>query len=419
MLDRKTAPRHAEISSFHLPSPEIHVLDSGIQMLALRDVAQHVIKIELVFQSGKWFESKKGTSYFTAHMLEKGTSTRSSYEIAGFLDRLGASIEITPGFDFVSVSLFSLTKNITLVLPVFLELVTDSVFPDDELAIQKEIFNQNLKINNEKTSYVASKLIRQHLFGNNHPYGASIDEDDVNQLSRLDLRDFFHDQFSLSKVFVVGSIDDALLKVLIKEMSTIATGLTKTHAPVFTPLENEATEYVEKPVSVQSSLRLGKRTINRNHSDYPALVLLNHVFGGYFGSRLMKNIREEKGLTYGIYSSLNNLKNDAFFVIAADVNRSNKNIAISEINNELLLLNGKLIGTDELQTAKNHLLGSLQLEIANPFSVMEKLKTIHLYGLKESYYNDLFVNILSVNEYTLQKVADKYLTDKMILVAVG
>ena len=133
----------------------------------------------------------------------------------------------------------------------------------------------------------------------------------------------------------------------------------------------------------------------------------------------MKNIREDKGLTYGIHSSVHNLKNDAFFVIAADVNRINKDIAINEIKNELTLLCESLVGTQELQMAKNHLLGSLQLEIANPFSVIEKIKTIHLYDLDEEFYNNMFIRILALNEFDLQKTAHDYLSGVMIEVAVG
>jgi predicted Zn-dependent peptidase len=418
MLDRKTAPGHAEISSFKLPSPEIYGLSNGTPLIMLRGVNQQVIKIELVFKAGKWFESKKGVSYFTTQMLEKGTSGKNSFEIADFLDRHGASIEVSPGLDFVSISLFSLTKNISSVLPLFIELVTSSVFPKEELMLQKEIFNQNLKINNEKTSYVASKLIRQHLFGNTHPYGMSIEETDVNQINREDLDNFFHKHFALAKAFAVGAIDDDLLKLLILHLSLIPS-IEKQDLPQFLISQNESSEYIEKVNSVQSSLRLGKRVINRNHQDYPALVFLNHIFGGYFGSRLMKNIREEKGLTYGIYSSINNLRHDAFFVIAADVNRINKDIAISEIKNELDLLCNNLVGAQELQTAKNHLLGSLQLEIANPFSVIEKIKTIHLNELDEDYYNNLFLDILDLNEFALLEAANNHLTDKIIEVAVG
>lgn len=419
MLDRRIAPKHTEITSFHLPTPEIHTLSSGVPLFVLRGVSQQVIKIELVFSGSKWDETKSGLSFFTAQMLEKGTVTKTSFEIADYFDRHGASVEISSGFDFVSVSLFSLTKNIDKVLPLFTELVTSSIFPDNELSLQKEIFNQNLKINNEKTSYVASKLIKQHLFGNTHPYGRAIEEDDVNQLTREDLNNFFHNHFSLIQTFVVGSLDESVLNLLISELSMIPVAHHKKNNLNFPVSQNESTEYLKKTSSIQSSLRLGKRTINRSHQDYPSLILINHIFGGYFGSRLMKNIREDKGLTYGIYSSINNLRNDAFFVIAADVNRINKDVALAEIRNELNILCNKLIGIQELQNAKNHLLGSLQLEIANPFSVIEKIKTIRLYGLNENFYNDLFLDILDLNEQTLQRVANNYLTGNIIEVVVG
>ncbi len=419
MLDRSTAPSHAEINSFNLPAPEIYHLSSGVPMIMLRGVAQRIIKVELIFSAGKWFESKKGVSHFTALMLEKGTITKNSFQIADFFDRHGASIEISPGYDFVSVSLYSLTENISKVLPVFLELLSTSVFPENELILQKGIFNQNLKVSNEKTSFIASKLFRQHLFGDTHPYGMSIEESDVNQLDRLDLSDFFTHHFSLTKVFVVGSIDDDIFKLLSSELLIIQYDAKNKGIPSFFVSENISPEYVEKDNSVQSSLRLGKGTINRSHIDYPALVLLNHIFGGYFGSRLMKNIREDKGLTYGIYSSLNNLRNATFVLIGADVNRINKDIAINEIKNELSLLCNKPIGTQELLMAKNHLLGSLQLEIANPFSVIEKIKTIHLYGLDDSFYNNLFIKILDLNNISLQRAANDHLGGNLIEVAVG
>lgn len=419
MLDRTTAPRHVEINSFQLPSPELKTLENGVPLFVLRGVAQQVLKIELVFSGSKWDESKNGLSYFTAHMLEKGTKTKNSFEIADFFDFHGASVEISPGFDFVSVSLFCLTKTINKVLPQFIELVSSSIFPEDELTLQKEIFNQSLKINNEKTSYVASKLIRQHLFGPSHPYGKSIEEGDVNQLTGNDLRDFFHNHLLLNQVFIVGSLDESILDSIIYQLRIIQPDRRRQKSSTVIISQNELSEHVERPNSIQSSLRLGKRIINRNHKDYPALVLLNHIFGGYFGSRLMKNIREEKGLTYGIHSSISNLKHDAFFVIGADVNRINKDIAIAEIRKELDTLRNKIVGGQELQTAKSHLLGSLQLEIANPFSVIDKIKTIHLIGLDENFYNDLFVEILNVDETAIQRVALEHLSDSLVEVAVG
>jgi len=419
MLDRKTAPGHAEINSFDLPSHEVIVLGNGIPMYTLRGVTQRVLKIELIFKAGKWFESKTGVSYFTAHMLEKGTVNKSSFEIADYFERHGASVEITPGFDFVSVALYTLTKNITNVLPLFLELITSCVFPEEELKLQKEIFIQNLKVNNEKTSYVASKLFRQQLFGNSHPYGNAIEESDVHQLSRKDLSNFFSDHFSLTQVFVAGCLDEQLLNYLTSEFATLSIASLKEVTPAITIAQSESSRYIEKTGSIQSSIRLGKRTISRNHQDYPALVLINHILGGYFSSRLMKNIREDKGLTYGIHSSINNLKNDAFFVIAADVNRVNKDQAILEIKRELNQLCNEIVNSQELQTARNHLLGGLQLEITNPFSVIEKRKIISLYALDENFYNKLFIGILNLDRKTLLRVANDYLSYDIIEVAVG
>jgi len=419
MLDRTAAPRHVEINSFQLPYPEIKTLENGVPLFVLRGVSQQVLKIELVFSGSKWDESKNGLSYFTAHMLEKGTKNKNSFEIADFFDFHGASVEISPGFDFVSVSLFCLTKTISKVLPQFIELVSSSIFPEDELNLQKEIFNQSLKINNEKTSYVASKLIKQHLFGSSHPYGKSIEESDVNLLTSHDLRGFFHNNLLLNQVFIVGFLDESILGSIISQLRIIKPDLKKQKSSALIASQNQMSEHVEKPNSIQSSLRLGKRIINRNHKDYPALVLLNHIFGGYFGSRLMKNIREEKGLTYGIHSSLNNLRHDAFFVIGADVNRINKDTAITEIKKELYILCDKTVGAQELQTAKSHLLGSLQLEIANPFSVIDKIKVIHLNRLNENFYDELFVDILNVNEASIQRVAIDHLSDNLIEVAVG
>jgi zinc protease len=409
MLDRKTAPQFAEIKDFHLPSPEIIELANGIPLVLYEDVQQKVIKIELVYKAGKWFESKRGVSHFTAQMLERGTTKRNSYQIAEAFDQFGCSTEINAGFDFTSLSLYTLSKNITSVLPVFCEVASIPSFPQSEFALMKDVFFQNLKINNKKNSYIAGKTIRQNIFGSQHPYGNSLEASDVDNLSREDLVAFFNTQFVLHEIYVTGSLGKDERQILNSELSNLkvlssGNGKIKLHAD-----QKKSSQLIEMPESVQSSLRLGKRTINRNHSDYPTLILLNHILGGYFGSRLMKNIREEKGLTYGIHSSVNTLKNDALFLIGTDVNKENQNLAISEIKSEIKKLQENLVGHDELEITKNHLLGSLQLEAANPFSLVEKIKTIRLNQLTPDFYNTLFNNISVSDADMIKRVAQSYL----------
>jgi predicted Zn-dependent peptidase len=183
---------------------------------------------------------------------------------------------------------------------------------------------------------------------------------------------------------------------------------------------NSKDDYIEKPESIQTSIRIGKRTINKGHKDYFDLLLLNHILGGYFGSRLMKNIREEKGLTYGIYSSLNTFLNDSFFVIGADVNKENQQITIEEIKNELKKLREEKISDQELIIAKSHFIGSIQLDMANPFSVTEKIKNIRLNKLASEYYNSLVNRINALSSANLIEVAKTYLVDQeLAIVRVG
>lgn len=422
MLDRKSAPQFVEIIPGNLPTPEIVTLDNGVPLVHFDKVNQEVLRIELVFKAGKWYESKVGTSYFTSHLLDKGTTKRSSFEIAELFDQFGSSFEISAGSDFVSVSLYTLTNNIDKVLPLFCEITRYPSFPVSEFTLLKDIFRQNLKVNNEKSSYLASKIIRHNIFGSTHPYGSSITESDLDCLTHQDLVGFFQVRFNLHEVYITGKMDSGLLKILSKNLSEFPVSHEADTIPMASMASESPeskTQHIQKPESLQSSIRLGKKVINRSNTDYPALVLLNHILGGYFGSRLMKNIREEKGLTYGINSSIHALKHDAFLLIGTDVNKENRTVAFSEIKSEIMGLQ-ESIELAELETAKHHLLGSLQVETANPFSVLEKIKTIRLHNLDGDFYSALFKGIQTSSSDTLTRIAQTYLNeDSFFELSVG
>jgi predicted Zn-dependent peptidase len=420
MLNRKSAPQFAEIKDFHLPSPETIQLANGVPLVLFDEVQQEVLKVEFVFKAGKWFETKPGVSHFTAQMLERGTLNKTSYQIAEAFDQFGCSVEINAGFDFTSLSLYTLSRNISRVLPLFCELVSTPSFPESEFTLMKGVFKQNLKINNKKNSYVAGKAIRQNIFGSQHPYGSSIEESDADNLTHKDLISFFENHFSLHEIYITGSLRDSEKQILIDDLGNLKVVSPPSDRIDIPIMEKSFSQQIEMPDSVQSSLRIGKRTINRAHADYPTFVLLNHVLGGYFGSRLMKNIREEKGLTYGIHSSINALKNDTLFLIGTDVNRENQKLAISEIKAEIIKLQENFIELAELEITKNHLLGSLQLETANPFSIVEKIKAIRLNQLKPDFYNTLFNNIASSDAEMIRHVAQSYLdVETLFEVSVG
>jgi zinc protease len=419
MLDRKTPPPSLRSGTILLPSPQELSLSDHLKVYFIDGVQQPIVKIDVLFKAGKWFEPKNGVSNLTASMLEKGTSTKTSSQIANIFDQCGAFLEISPGFDFVSVSLYALTKKLDEGLSLFIEILQSSVFTDQEFRQLADIQLQNIKVNNEKNSYVASKVIRRSVFGSGHPYGNSMEEQDLKNITQEHLLDFYNTRFSPFEIYVIGKVDADTRDKIQSKLS----GFTSMNKNEVAPKELRFTpsvQKIEKANSVQTSIRLGKKALLRSHVDYPQVIFLNHILGGYFGSRLMKNIREEKGLTYGIHSSINPFFHDSFFSISADVNNEVQDLAIQEIKNEIIELQTKAISSEELEVSKNHFLGSLQLDMANPFSVAEKIKNIKLHGLPSNYYQNLFTKILAVQEDDVLNIAQKYFsTEDLSIVTVG
>lgn len=419
MLDRTIAPPYNQSTAFDLISPEIKKLPNGIDLFFVQGGSQEVLKIELLFKAGRWVEAVPGAAYFTSNLLTKGTSKKSSFTIAQIFDLYGAHVEIAAGLDLVSVSLYSLTTKLKPVLELLIEILTDPVFPEKEIEQSKSIYNQNLKVNLEKTSFLASKLFRKKLFGENHPYGVELEEKDVNALSQSQLTAHYATFFKDVNIFVSGKVDSQNEKLITDTFTKFVTkpGLAKTHELV---RNSPVHLYQEKGESVQSSIRVGGLSVLRNDTDYARVIFTSHILGGYFGSRLMKNLREEKGLTYGVYASIHPLKHSSYLAIGADVNKENIDLTFEEIRKELKTLRTEKIPHEELQTAKNHFIGSLQSEITTPFAHADKLKTIYLFNLPADYYKQMISSINSFSAEKLIETSEKYFhEEKFFEIAVG
>lgn len=415
MLDRSVAPPFIKSDTFELPGFQTADVN-GIPLFVVPEVRQDVLKVELIFHSGKWYEPKPGVSHFTSNMLEKGTERLNSSEIAEMFDRMGAHIEISAGYDHTAVSVYALRKNWKEATELFAEMISTPAFDEEELALMKSIFQQNLKINKEKTSFVASQLIRKMIFGE-HPYGTSLEEKDIEDIQPEALRRFHHSNFRPAAIFVTTH-PSVTAEEITARFSLFAPAAPDSGVlPKIT--QGNHNEHIARD-GVQTSLRLGKRSLNRKDQHYPDLLLFNHILGGYFGSRLMKNIREEKGLTYGIYSSINPFVHDSFFVIGADVNKDNRDLALDEIRKEIKRMRTEPVDPSELEIARNHFLGSLQSEVANPFSVTDKIKNIHLNKLSRNYYPHLFKRINSISSKDLLEIGEKYVhEDSLFIATVG
>ena len=224
MLDRTIAPPFVKTSSFNLITPEEKKLPNGVDVFFIPGGFQDVLKIELGFAAGRWFEEKLALAYFTSELMPKGTQRKNSFEIAQIFDQYGAHLEINPGHDFVSVSLYALNKNLSPVLQLLIEILSEPVFPKKEFAQTRDTFIQNLKINNEKTSFVASHAFRKKLFGDRHPYGAEVEERDVKALHTSDFKTHFSQYIHSPKVFVSGRIDASGRALMLQTFQQLRSG---------------------------------------------------------------------------------------------------------------------------------------------------------------------------------------------------
>lgn len=419
MLDRKTAPPHVQTRSFELIQPEVSDLPNGVKVFLIPGGEQQVMKIELIFPAGRWFEEHWGASYFASHLLSKGTNSKSSFAIASIFDFYGAHLEISPGLDVVSVSLYSLSKTLAPVLELLIEILTAPSFNEKELQQLKDIYVQNLKVNNEKTSFLASKTFRKNLFGDQHPYGKELEEGDVEGLTRGPILTHFEKTFSGLRIFVSGKIDPLNKEKIIQSFSGLKNGTPRKNG-IRSGNSQMEHEYIEKEGSVQSSVRFGKKAVLRSDPDYGPCLFVSHILGGYFGSRLMKNIREDKGLTYGIYSSLHALQHDSYLVIGADVNKENVSLTFEEIRKELKRLRTEKISSRELETARNHFIGNLQSELSTPFAHADKIRTIELFDLAPDFYQRLILSIDQMNAGKIIEISEGYFDESQFKeVAVG
>lgn len=411
MLDRRVAPVFNRNFSFQLIDPEYKTLHHGAEVIFVNGGQQNVTKVELIFPAGRWYENPWGVSYFTTHLLNKGTASKSSFEISSIFDRLGAHFDVSPGVDHITLSLYSLTKNLSKALDLMIEIVNGSIFPDKELEQLKSIYTQNLKVNQEKTSFLASRSFKKVLFGNHHPYGKELEESDVEKLRREDVARFHKEAFGQFKVIVSGKINPGDKTKIIDSFESIVnpTIQEKDYQP---QPSGSYRHHTEKENSLQSSLRIGKKIIGRKHPDYAQLIFLNHILGGYFGSRLMKNIREEKGLTYGIYSSVHAMVHDSYLTIGTDVNKENRELAFAEIHGEIRRLCNEKIDNEELDTARYHFIGSFETELSTAFAHAEKIKSIALFNLDKGHYNSLLQKIADTTSDDLLSIAQEYFGDE-------
>ncbi|WP_109832483.1 M16 family metallopeptidase [Reichenbachiella versicolor] len=417
-LDRTVAPPSGEL--FYSPFAEAQKVEgSRIPTYYINAGEQSIVKLQLKLKSGIWYESFLAESWFVAKMLMEGTKSKTAHELSEAFQALGAFIEIDPGFDDVSFNIYSLTRNYSQVLDLFNEILTEPTFPEKELETLKQIRLNEHRVNNSKTSMVASKKIRESLYGLDHPYGKAIQEENIQSIQRNQLTTYFNEKFfNCPELFLSGKIDDELLK-LTQDKLTFPFLLNEEKAnPAISGMEKQIE--INRPDNLQSSIKLAWHIPSKLDQGYFDLAISNTLLGGYFGSRLMKNIREEKGYTYGIHSYPVHLNHASFLLISTDVKGEYAEDTINETFKEIEKIINQPTTEEEIEMVVNYLSGTFYSSVTTPFKLMGKFMQIHNIGAGYEHYERYFESLKSFDVDKLQSSIKQYLNvDQVRRVVVG
>jgi zinc protease len=418
ITDRKAPPRIVDAVEFNLELKqyEKYYLKNGVPVYSINAGAEDVMMVELVFFAGNCFEDKNLVAASANYLLKNGTSKKNAFQLNEFFDYYGSYLNRACYNETATVSLHCLNKHIAGLLPVVEELITDPVFPDEEIAIYKQNMKQRLSVNMKKSDFTAGRLIDAYLYGEQHPYGKYTSAEAYDALTRDELVEFYKKWYEKGQciIFTAGRLPKNLPELLEKHFGSLplnapVAGNVPYHDPEPLATIGKPLRVVNDEHGVQGSIRIARPFPNRHDPDFQKSMVLNNIFGGYFGSRLMKNIREEKGYTYGIYSYLQNHVQHSAWMISTEVGKDVCEAAIVEIYKEMKVLRDDKIGDDEMMLVRNYMIGGLLGELDGPFQIIARWKNLVLNGLDKDYFYKSIEIIKTISPEELRDLANKYL----------
>lgn len=413
MPERKQTPVIVDAVNFqlHLKPYRKIVLKNGVEVYAVDAGAEEVLSLEWMFFAGNCFEEENLVAATANFLLRNGTSSKTAFQINEHFEYYGSYLNRACYNETSTITLHCLTKHIGELLPVVKELITDSTMPKDELDIYKQNMKQRLKVNLKKSDFVAGRLMDTYLYGAKHPYGKYSNAEDFDALNREQLLEFYKKYYQQGKpiMFVAGKLPANLEQLLNRHFGD----LPGSPVQITTTASEQAAEkkyrITNDTEGVQGSIRIARPFPNRHHPDFLKVQVLNVLFGGFFGSRLMSNIREDKGYTYGIHSFLHNHVQQSAWMISTEAGKDVCEATISEVYKEMKDLRENPVDEEELLLVRNFMMGSILGDLDGPFQIIARWKNIILNNLTEQYFYDSINTIKTVSAKELQQLAQKYL----------
>ena len=412
-MDRTIQPEIQPLKNFHIQTPVRTTLPNGIPLTVINASEQEVVRMDVLFSGGRWQQSQKLQALFTNRMLREGTTKYTAATIAEKLDYYGSWLELSSSSEYAYITVYSLNKYLAKTLEVVESMIKEPLFPQKELQTILDTNIQQYLVNTSKVDFLAHRSLLKSLYGEQHPCGKIVMEEDYYTITPEVLREFYerHYHSGNCSIFLSGKVTDDIIS-RVTDIFGIPFGQYQLQMPKLSfpfAVIPEKRIFTEREDAMQSAVKMGCTTITREHPDYPKLRVLMTLFGGYFGSRLMSNIREDKGYTYGISAGVVFYPDSGLLIVSTETDNEYVEPLIQEVYHEIDRLHQEPVSAEELRMVRNYMLGEMCRSYESPFSLSDAWIFIATSGLKDDYFAR---SLQAVNEITpaeIQDLAQRYL----------
>lgn len=425
MLDRTQQPPVAPIEKISITQPEKRIMPNGIPLNMVNAGEQEVVRLDLIFGGGKWQQTQVLQALFANRMLREGSRMFTSKQIAEKLDYYGAWLELSAAFECTYLTLYSLNKYFEQTLSVIESILKEPTFPEKELVTVVDANKQQFLVNSTKVDVIAQKNYLCSIFGPGHPCSHYAEVEDFGKITPDVLKEF-HNRYYHSgncSAYLAGKVTDEVIIALENTLGTSSWGNVSSGKSVSTsfaiePLKDKRI-FLERPDAMQSSIKMGAPMMERTNPDYLKMRVLMTIFGGYFGSRLMSNIREDKGYTYGIAAGIGFYSGSGIFTVSTEAaNEYTENI-VKEVYHEINRLQTELVPQKELEMVRSYMLGDMCRSYEGPFSLSDAWMFIDVNHLDADYFQRSLEAVRNVTPAELRDLACKYIHKESLIEVIA
>lgn len=404
-----------------LQNATVRETSNGVKIYTLSSEDFEVLRLSFVFGAGTIMQHKPFVASATSNLLSEGSSSMSSQQVAEKLDYYGSYYDVNIDRDYTYISFCSLTKFVRPTLEVAAEIILDPIFPQSEIETYCAKRRQRLEIERRRVEIRAREEFALSLFGATHPYGVSSPTEAYDDITREDIVAFHRAHYTAQNCFIVcsGRVGDEEMAQI--EALALAMPQGQSIAPPALPaLEQRAMHRISQAGAVQSSIRIGRKLFTRSHPDFVGMQVVATILGGYFGSRLMQSLREERGYTYGVVAATINFAHDGYMAIATQVGCEVEQDALDVIFAEMERLRTERVEQEELTMVKHIMAGEMMRILDGPFGIADVTIENILCQTDNSVIAKNLERIETITPDEILSLCQRYLDRKdMICVVVG